>query len=122
MTPVALAMIGTEMAIDEEVSGKKASLKSADIMSEAKDLAKMRAKEKELEAVALLLKDKAARAGIPRLHGRALRERPRPKSPRKSRVASAACQIPRPVRCQHDTPSLVGSRQRRARRLDRAVQ
>ena len=58
--PVALAMIGTEMAIDEEVSGKKASLKAADIMSEAKDLAKMRSKEKELAAVALLLKDKAA--------------------------------------------------------------
>ena len=58
--PDVLAMIGTEMAIDEEVSGKKASLKAADIMSEAKDLAKMRSKEKELAAVALLLKDKAA--------------------------------------------------------------
>ena len=58
--PVALALIGTELAVDEEVSGKKADLTSADILSEAKDLAKMRWKEKELAAVALLLKDKAA--------------------------------------------------------------
>ena len=58
--PVALALIGTELAVDEEVSGKKADLTSADVLNEARDLAKMRRKEKELAAVAVLLKDKAA--------------------------------------------------------------
>jgi hypothetical protein len=67
--PVALAMIGTEMAVDEEVSGKKAGLTSAAIMSEARDLAKIRAKEKELAAVAMLLKDKAAAQELTEMMG-----------------------------------------------------
>jgi len=58
--PVALALIGTELAVDEEVSGKKADITSAELLSEAKDLAKLRRKDKELAAVALLLKDTAA--------------------------------------------------------------
>jgi hypothetical protein len=58
--PVAIALVSTEMAVSEKVSGKKANLTSSDVMKEATDLAKLRSREKELAAVALLVKDQTA--------------------------------------------------------------
>jgi hypothetical protein len=55
--PVALAMLGTELAVAEKVSGKKADVTSDAVLKEAAELARMRRQEKELVAVALIVKD-----------------------------------------------------------------
>lgn len=57
--PVALGMIATELGIAEKVSGKTASLTSADVMKEAIEMAKLRRQEKELVALSLMTPDKA---------------------------------------------------------------
>jgi hypothetical protein len=52
--PVSLANAAQELAVAEQVSGKKASLTSAAVMKEAADLAKMRFDPAELKAVSLI--------------------------------------------------------------------
>jgi hypothetical protein len=49
--PVALAHAAAELKVDEDVSGKKASLTSAQLATEAAQLAAIKKQEKELEAV-----------------------------------------------------------------------
>jgi hypothetical protein len=49
--PVALANMAHELSVAEDVSGKKASLTSATLMTEAAQLAALKRQEKELEAV-----------------------------------------------------------------------
>jgi len=57
--PITIALIATEIGVAEKVSGKKADLTSEKLVKEAVDLAKLRRREKELNAVALLVQDAA---------------------------------------------------------------
>ncbi|MDX1945927.1 MAG: hypothetical protein SFU86_11060 [Pirellulaceae bacterium] len=58
--PVALALAAKELAVAEEISGKSASLKSADVAKEAVALAKARNRPSELKAVAALVAEAKA--------------------------------------------------------------
>jgi hypothetical protein len=49
--PVSLANTSSELAVAEKVAGKKASLTSTQLFNESVELAKMRRKEKELQAL-----------------------------------------------------------------------
>jgi hypothetical protein len=49
--PVSLANTANELAVAEKVSGKKAAITSPQILKEAAELAKLRRRQKELEAV-----------------------------------------------------------------------
>jgi hypothetical protein len=55
--PVALGMIGIELAVAEKVSARTADVTSDAILKEATDLAKMRGRDKELAALALIVHD-----------------------------------------------------------------
>jgi len=55
--PVALALAAKELEAAEQVSGKKASLTSADLVKEATELARLRNMPDELKAVAKLIPD-----------------------------------------------------------------
>ena len=57
--PIALALIATEIAVAEKVSGRTADLTSDALFKEAIDLATMRREEKELNALALLVRDES---------------------------------------------------------------
>jgi hypothetical protein len=58
--PVCLCCCANELGCAEKVSGKKASITSADLHKECIEMAKRRGSSVELKAVAYLLKDKAA--------------------------------------------------------------
>jgi hypothetical protein len=57
--PVCLASLGQELAAAEKVSGKTASITSADLLKEAAELAKIRFNPNELKAVSYLAQDKS---------------------------------------------------------------
>jgi hypothetical protein len=65
--PVALALAARELAVAEKVSGHKAALTAAQLEKEAQALARLRARSKELQAVALLVDDEGARASLHKL-------------------------------------------------------
>jgi hypothetical protein len=62
--PVELAMAGQALAVAEKVSGKQASITSAQVIGEALDLAKMRGVSTELSAIALVVTDPEAQHGL----------------------------------------------------------
>lgn len=62
--PVALALLASNLAVAEKVSGKTASVKSADIQKEAVELAKMRGKSAELKALKEIVSDKTTKTEL----------------------------------------------------------
>lgn len=62
--PVGLAAAARELAVAEKTSGKSASVKSADLLKEATEMARQRNNPDELKAVALLAGDKEDRKAL----------------------------------------------------------
>lgn len=75
--PVALALLATEIGVNEKVSGKKAAVTAADLSKEAVELAKMRRQQQELEAMALLVKEEGTAKELTKLAATAKKEAPK---------------------------------------------
>jgi hypothetical protein len=105
--PIAMALIATEMGIAEKLSGKTAELTSSDVLKESVELCRMRRQEKELSALAMLVKDSALAESLNSLAEKAKSE----EAERISKFQSGE-RDSRPGREEHDACARLGPDQR----------